>query len=136
MRVGSSSVGARATGFLSVARGDKLLSRWRPLRPLMRLPRVNEGHADVALDAALSCQVALEYLLKGPEASGAQATAEIKAKLSDEHVKVGVYVSTAWLNCFLVAFDARCVVLVLYTAVRFGQVGLSFVPLCICGIML
>ena len=33
-------------------------------------------------------QVALEYLLKGPTGSGGQVTAEVKAKLSDEHVKV------------------------------------------------
>lgn len=33
-------------------------------------------------------QVALEYLLKGPTGSGGQVTADIKAKLSDEHVKV------------------------------------------------
>lgn len=32
--------------------------------------------------------MALEYLLKGPTASGAQVTADVKAKLSDEHVKV------------------------------------------------
>lgn len=36
-------------------------------------------------------QVALEYLLKGPTASGEQVKAEVKANLSDEHIKVGGY---------------------------------------------
>lgn len=34
-------------------------------------------------------QVALEYLLKGPTTSGEQVKAEVKSKLSDEHIKVG-----------------------------------------------
>ena len=38
-------------------------------------------------------QVALEYILRGPSVSGAQVTAEVKRKLSDEHVKVGNQVS-------------------------------------------
>ncbi|CAM9444365.1 unnamed protein product, partial [Hapterophycus canaliculatus] len=33
-------------------------------------------------------EVALEYLLKGPTASGDQVKAEVKSKLSDEHIKV------------------------------------------------
>lgn len=42
----------------------------------------------VTLYYAASSQVALEYLLKGPTGSGAQVTADVKAKLGDEHVKV------------------------------------------------
>lgn len=33
-------------------------------------------------------KVALEYLLKGPTASGEQVKAEVKSKLSDDHIKV------------------------------------------------
>lgn len=32
--------------------------------------------------------MALEYLLKGPTASGEQVKAEVKSNLSDEHIKV------------------------------------------------
>lgn len=40
--------------------------------------------------------MALEYLLKGPVASGDKVTAEVKAKLSDDHVKVIV---TTLIRC-------------------------------------
>lgn len=53
---------------------------------IVRVAVLFAHHMDVCL---LFLQVALEYLLKGPTASGDQVTAEVKSKLSDEHIKVG-----------------------------------------------
>lgn len=59
-----------------------------------------------------SSQAALEYLLKGSVAAGEQVQAEIKAKLSDEHVKV--LFSTAMcctaLSCFVLLGKLRRIV--------------------------
>ena len=65
-------------------------SEWQPAASIMLLYFV------VCL--VMSCQVALEYLLKGPTTSGEQVKAEVKSKLSDEHIKVGDYALT--LFCF------------------------------------
>lgn len=66
----------------------------------------------------MSCQVALEYLLKGPTTSGEQVKAEVKSKLSDEHIKVGDYAltlfcfpfPTAWLGCSSSSLSKQAVV--------------------------
>lgn len=61
--------------------------------PTFRLTKVSLSDFDWLLilrhaGGFVPVQVALEYLLRGPVSSGEQVTAEIKAKLSDEHVKV------------------------------------------------
>lgn len=54
------------------------------------------------LCASVVCvfQVALEYLLKGPTTSGEQVKAEVKSKLSDEHIKV-----RGWAGACLFSFS-------------------------------
>lgn len=72
---------------------SRLLQRplvWRNSRQLCDTRRPLSPRNKNVSPPLVSChvKVALEYLLKGPTASGEQVKAEVKAKLSDEHIKV------------------------------------------------
>lgn len=68
---------------------DRLSTRISSYTSSVRFMRRQNSRRAFYFAARLGApQAALEYLIKGPIASSEQVLAEVKSKLSDEHVKV------------------------------------------------